>query len=109
MSEGRLGGRLVRNRRQAPLAEGAEPRAGGAARNDSQPTAQHAFAVVASGENVVMINTATGQTWAMTSDGRGPVWHPVEFSGPAPRAPRLPRPAKGADAAEEGPPDDAAG
>lgn len=46
------------------------------------------FQVVASGENVVMVNTVTGQTWAMTSDGARPVWHPVTFEGGAERAPR---------------------
>lgn len=46
------------------------------------------FAVVASGENVVMVNVFTGQTWAMASDGERPVWQPVGFDGSAPRAPR---------------------
>jgi hypothetical protein len=45
------------------------------------------FQVVASGENVVMINVHTGQTWAMTTDGTRAIWHPVEFGGLASRAP----------------------
>lgn len=46
------------------------------------------FSVVASGENVVLVNTHTGQTWAMATDGARPVWHPVGFEGSADRAPR---------------------
>jgi hypothetical protein len=50
----------------------------------SSPT----FSVVASGENVVLVNTHTGQTWAMGTDAGRPVWHPVAFEGGAVRAPR---------------------
>lgn len=46
------------------------------------------FSVVASGENVVLVNIHTGQTWAMATDGARPVWHPVGFEGAADRAPR---------------------
>jgi hypothetical protein len=65
------------------------------------PAPAHSFAVVASGENVVMVNTTTGQTWAMATDGSGPVWHPVEFSGGASRAPRRGRGKKKAEDASE--------
>jgi hypothetical protein len=67
--------------------------AGGAAAPAAAAAAGHeagTFQIVASGENVVMVNTATGQTWAMTSDGARPVWHPVSFEGGAERAPRRP-------------------
>jgi hypothetical protein len=46
------------------------------------------FSVVASGENVVLVNTHTGQTWAMGSDGGRPLWQPVAFEAGAMRAPR---------------------
>ena len=65
------------------------------------PPPAHNYAVVASGENVVMVNTITGQTWAMATDGSGPVWHPVEFSGSASRAPRRGRGKKKAEDASE--------
>lgn len=63
------------------------------------PNAGPSFTVVASGENVVLVNTHTGQTWMMTSDGGRPVWHPVAFEGMAGRAPRRTE-AKPADATE---------
>jgi hypothetical protein len=65
-------------------------RAGAAAGAAGGVPAHHGptFQVVASGENVVMVNTNTGQTWAMTSDGSRPVWHPVSFEAGAERAPR---------------------
>ena len=46
------------------------------------------FTVVASGENVVLVNVHTGQTWAMGHDGSRPVWQPVGFQAGADRAPR---------------------
>jgi hypothetical protein len=46
--------------------------------------------VVASGENVVLVSTHTGQSWAMGTDGGRPVWHPVAFEAGATRAPRRP-------------------
>jgi hypothetical protein len=46
------------------------------------------FTVVASGENVVLVNTHTGQTWAMASDGDRAIWQPVAFAAGAERAPR---------------------
>jgi hypothetical protein len=85
MSDSRKTRRLVRSkRRSAAAAEGESPAAeapevGGAI--------APLFAVVASGENVVMIHTMTGQTWAMASDGQGPVWHPA-VSPPRRRARR---------------------
>jgi hypothetical protein len=89
MSDSRKTRRLMRDKRRSAAGEG-EP--GEAAEGpEIMAPAPPSFAVVASGENVVMIHTGTGQTWAMASDGRGPVWHPVEFSSPAPRAPRPPR------------------
>lgn len=69
-----------------------ERRTGRAERSAARPAEAAptgpAFAVVASGENVVMVNTHSGQTWVMTSDGGTPVWHPVAFEGSATRAPR---------------------
>lgn len=55
---------------------------------------QH-YAVVASGENVVLVNTTTGQTWAMGHDGGRPIWQPVAFEGGAHRAPKRTDPKKG--------------
>lgn len=46
------------------------------------------FTVAASGENVVLVNLHTGQSWVMATDNGQPVWHPVTFQGSAARAPR---------------------
>lgn len=69
--------------RRAGRAERVGP-GGGASATPAGP----AFSVVAAGENVVLVNTHTGQSWAMASDGGRPVWHPVAFDGSAARAPR---------------------
>jgi hypothetical protein len=60
----------------------------GAPSKEAPASASPAYTVVASGENVVLVNTTTGQTWAMASDGERPVWQPVAFQAGAPRAPR---------------------
>jgi len=59
-----------------------------AARPEAGAGGPPTFSVVASGENVVLVNIHTGQTWAMATDGARPVWHPVAFEGAADRAPR---------------------
>lgn len=46
------------------------------------------FAVVAHGENVVMVDTTNGRSWALASDEGVPVWQPIAFQAAAPRAPR---------------------
>ncbi len=92
MSETRDSRRTDREKRRAST-EGGE--AAKAAAPDTP-----VFAVVASGENVVMVNTVTGQTWAMATDGAGPSWHPVSFSAVAPRAPRRTRAKKEGESAE---------
>ena len=56
-----------------------------------------AFTVVASGENVVLVNVHTGQTWAMGQDAGRPIWQPVAFQGGADRAPRRTEPRKTED------------
>ena len=73
-----------RDRRSARAERGAAP--GGVAAPN--------YAVVASGENVVLVNTATGQTWAMGHDGGRPIWQPVAFEGGAHRAPKRTEPKK---------------
>lgn len=93
MSDSRKTRRLVRSKRRS--ASPAEGETAAAEAPEIGVGAGPLFAVVASGENVVMIHTMTGQTWAMASDGHGPVWHPVEFSATAPRAPKPVRRSKG--------------
>ena len=60
----------------------------GERKEPSGTAAAPTYAVVASGENVVLVNTHSGQTWAMATDGGRPVWHPVAFEANATRAPR---------------------
>jgi hypothetical protein len=82
----------------SPMSESrTERRAGRAERGTTAAAAAPAFptfSVVASGENVVLVNTTNGQSWVMTADGGRPVWHPVAFEAGATRAPRRAEPRK---------------
>ncbi|MBX9702469.1 MAG: hypothetical protein K2X74_23735 [Acetobacteraceae bacterium] len=80
-----------------------ERKAGRAERKDAATSAgAPGFTVVASGENVVLVNTHSGQSWVMGSDGGRPVWHPVTFEAGATRAPRRAEAKEAKKAAEEG-------
>jgi len=46
------------------------------------------YMLAAHGENVVMVETHSGRSWALTSDDGALVWHPITFRGAAERAPR---------------------
>ena len=45
------------------------------------------YSLAAQGENVVLVETSSGRSWALSGDG-APVWRPIGFGGSAERAPR---------------------
>jgi len=48
-----------------------------------------AFALAAHGENVVLVDTSNGRSWALVSDDGDLLWQPIAFRGAAERAPRV--------------------
>ena len=46
------------------------------------------YSLAAHGENVVMVETSSGRSWALASDDGALVWQPIAFKGTAERAPR---------------------
>lgn len=52
------------------------------------------FALAVHGDNVLLVETTSGRSWALASDDGELVWHPIVFRGPAERAPRGPRAAR---------------
>jgi len=50
--------------------------------------AGRSFVVAAQAETVVLVDTGSGRSWALGTDGGHPVWQPIAFKGQADKAPK---------------------